>query len=118
MEVWLGLIVLGVGGVILAVAGLWIYVSATTKPLHPNAQAVPSETRATPVAKWSGAVERGRDIMRAGVAEQNLPAASVAVGIGGEIVWAEGFGWADLEKRVAVTPAHRFRIGNASIMLT
>ena len=35
-----------------------------------------------------------------------------------EIVWAEGFGWADLEKRVPVTPVTRFRIGHASIALT
>ena len=118
MEVWLGLIVLGVGGVILAIAGLWIYVSATTTPLHPSSQAVPSATRSTPLPKWNAAVDRGREIMRAGVAEQNLPAASVAVAVGSDLVWAEGFGWADIDQRVAVTPAHRFRIGNASILLT
>ena len=42
----------------------------------------------------------------------------MAVGVGGDIVWAEGFGWADLEKRVSVTPETRFRIGNASNALT
>ena len=50
--------------------------------------------------------------------EQNLPGLSVAVGVGGDIVWAEGFGWADLEKRVPVAPETRFRIGDASIALT
>ena len=35
-----------------------------------------------------------------------------------EIVWAEGFGWADLEKRVRVEPDTRFRIGTASTALT
>jgi CubicO group peptidase (beta-lactamase class C family) len=33
-------------------------------------------------------------------------------------VWAEGFGFADLENRVPVTPNHRFRIGTASKVLT
>jgi CubicO group peptidase (beta-lactamase class C family) len=33
-------------------------------------------------------------------------------------VWAEGFGFADLEKRVPVAPNHRFRIGTASVALT
>ena len=42
----------------------------------------------------------------------------MAVGVGGEIVWAEGFGWADLENQVRVTPDTRFRIGNASKALT
>lgn len=34
------------------------------------------------------------------------------------IVWAEGFGWADLENRVPVAPDRRFRIGTASTALT
>jgi serine beta-lactamase-like protein LACTB, mitochondrial len=33
-------------------------------------------------------------------------------------VWAEGFGWADLDHRVPVAPDTRFRIGTASMMLT
>jgi serine beta-lactamase-like protein LACTB, mitochondrial len=33
-------------------------------------------------------------------------------------VWAEGFGWADLEKKVKVAPETRFRIGTASTALT
>ena len=47
-----------------------------------------------------------------------LPGLSVAVGAGGAIVWAEGFGWRDLETRAPVTPSTRFRIGTASTMLT
>jgi len=43
---------------------------------------------------------------------------SVAVGVGGEIVWAEAFGWADLEVRIPVAPETRFRIGNVSNTLT
>ena len=42
----------------------------------------------------------------------------MAVGVGGEIVWAEGFGWADLEKRVPVAPGMRFRTGGVSMALT
>jgi CubicO group peptidase (beta-lactamase class C family) len=33
-------------------------------------------------------------------------------------VWAEGFGWADIETHVPVTPDTRFRIGTASTVLT
>jgi CubicO group peptidase (beta-lactamase class C family) len=56
--------------------------------------------------------------VRAGLNEQNLPGLSVAVGVGDDIVWAEGFGWADLEKRVPVAPETTFRIGTASTALT
>jgi CubicO group peptidase (beta-lactamase class C family) len=43
---------------------------------------------------------------------------SVAVGVGSDIVWAEGFGWADTEKRARVAPDTQFRIGTASTALT
>jgi len=42
----------------------------------------------------------------------NLPGASVAVAIDGRIVWSQGFGWADIERRVPVTPLTRFRTGS------
>jgi serine beta-lactamase-like protein LACTB, mitochondrial len=74
--------------------------------------------RSAPLPQWADAVGQGRQIVRAGLTEQNLPGLSVAVGIGGDIVWAEGFGWADLEKRVPVSPDTQFRIGTASTALT
>ena len=98
--------------------GLFVYMSATATPLHPNPQDVTSVTGAAPVRQWAGAVEQGRQIVRAALTEQNLPGLSVAVALGGDIVWAEGFGWADLENRVPVAPETRFRIGTASIALT
>jgi serine beta-lactamase-like protein LACTB, mitochondrial len=116
-ELWLALVVAGVG-VLLAVAlGLFVYVS-NTPPLHPDPNAVPSVSHAAPTGQWTGAVENGRQIARAGLTEQSLPGLSVAVGVGGEIVWAEGFGWADLENKTKVAPETRFRIGTASTALT
>jgi CubicO group peptidase (beta-lactamase class C family) len=117
-ETWLTLIVLGVGLVLSAIGGLWVYMSATATPLHPERHRAPSVTHADPSQHWTNAVERGREIMRAGLTDRNLPGLSVAVGVGGDLVWAEGFGWADLDKRVPVTPNHRFRIGTASTVLT
>jgi len=117
-ETWAALIVLAVGLFLAAILGLWGYMSATATPLHPNPQDVPSVMRAAPVRQWADAVEQGRQIVRAGLIEQNLPGLSVAVGAGGDIVWAEGFGWADLENRVPVGPDMRFRIGTASKALT
>ena len=115
---WLALIVVAVGLLLAAILGLLAYMSATATPLHPNPQDVPSVTHSAPLPKWADAVEQGRQIVRAGLTEQNLPGLSVAVGAGGDIVWAEGFGWADLENRVPVAPETRFRIGTASTALT
>jgi serine beta-lactamase-like protein LACTB len=117
-QTWLALVVVGIGGLIAAVLGLFAYMTATARPLHQDPQSVQSTADSVPSQKWAAAVERGQQIMRTGLAEQNLPGASVAVGIDGEIVWAEGFGWANLEGRTPVAPNTRFRIGNVSSSLT
>jgi CubicO group peptidase (beta-lactamase class C family) len=118
LQTLIGLAVLGAGLVVAAIMGLFAYMSLTATPMHPDASAVKSVTLSPPPEKWAGAVERARQIARAGVTEQNLPGLSVAVGAGGEIVWAEGFGWTDLETRETVSPETRFRIGEASKALT
>lgn len=89
----------------------------TTTPVHPDAAAVPSRA-AEPLAGHENQVEAARRLARALVAEENLPGLSAAVGQGGRILWAEGFGWADIDGRVPVTPATRFRIGSLSQTLT
>jgi serine beta-lactamase-like protein LACTB len=118
IQTWLALFVVAAGLLLAAILGLFAYVSVTATPLHPDAQKVPSVTHSAPSPKWADAVERGRQIVRAGLTGQNLPGLSVAVGTGGDIVWAEGFGWADLENRVPVSPDLLFRIGTASTALT
>jgi serine beta-lactamase-like protein LACTB len=113
------LTVIGVGVGVLFAVGLGLYTFfMSTAPLHPDAQGVPSVPEGSPSQQWAGAVQQGQRHTRAGLVEQNLPGLSVAVGVGGEIVWAEGFGWADLEKRVPVAPGMRFRIGHVSKALT
>ena len=36
-----------------------------------------------------------------------VPGASFAIGFDGQIVWSEGFGFADLENHVKASPRHR-----------
>lgn len=116
-QTWLAVLVLVPGLLIAFVVGLFLF-AASTPPLHPNPQDVPSAKQSATSPEWVDAVEQGRQIIRASLVEQNLPGVSVAVGVGGDIVWAEGLGWADLEKRVPVALDTRFRIGTASIALT
>ena len=117
-ETWLTLVVLGVGALVAAIVGLFAYMSLTAAPLHPDVEQVSSVTRAAPAPRWADAVEQARQIARGALTEQNLPGLSIAVGVGGDIVWAEGSGWADLDDRAPVTPETRFRVTDASKALT
>jgi CubicO group peptidase (beta-lactamase class C family) len=117
-ETWLALIVLGVGLLFTFVLGLHTYMTRTATRLHPEPDRVPSVVESDPPKQWADAAARARQVVRAGLTQQNLPGLSVAVGVGGDIAWAEGFGWADLENRIPVAPHTKFRIGTASMALT
>src|SRR4029453_15566160 len=114
---WL-MLMLAAMGLLLVIPGLWVYVSITATPLHPNPANVPTVAHSAPSPKSAGAVEKARQIVLAHLTEENLPGLWVAIGVDGDIVWAEGFGFADLKTSVPVTPNHRFRIGTASTVLT
>jgi len=88
-----------------------------TMSVHSDPDAVPSTAAGAPAGRYSGPVDEARRLARALVVKENLPGLSVAVALDGQIVWAEGFGWADVERRVPVTPLTRFRIGSVSTPL-
>jgi len=46
--------------------------------------------------------------------ESQIPGFAVAVARDGEILWEEGFGWADREKRIPVTPHTMFSLASVS----
>src|SRR6185436_14237108 len=115
---WIAVIVLAVVLPIVAVVSVIHFMSATAERLHPKPEDVTSVVQSQPSPKWTSAVEQARRIARASLAEENAPGMSIAVGVGQDIVWAEGFGWADLDSRAPVTPRTRFRIGHVSKVLT
>jgi CubicO group peptidase (beta-lactamase class C family) len=93
--------------------------------LHVALAAVVFASSASPVlfaqvheGRWATAVATSREAIRAMMERSGTPGLSVAVAAGGEIVWSEGFGHADLEHRVPVTPETRFGIGSISKSLT
>jgi CubicO group peptidase (beta-lactamase class C family) len=84
----------------------------------------PSQTTAQTPAQ---AQAPGRDYVEARkhaaeIAQQwlarGIPGVTLAVAVDGQIVYAEGFGYADLEQRVPVWPTTRFRIASDSKPLT
>ena len=66
----------------------------------------------------AGVVERARTLVRADIARRGYPGIAIAVAVDGETVWSEGFGYADLEHRVPMSPAVKFRVGSISKSMT
>src|SRR4030095_8718137 len=111
---WAARTALAVGVIVAAFAAFMTHGVVVTAPLFPQSQQVPSVIDSAPSPQHAAAVRRARELVRAAILEQNLPGVSVAVGAGGTIVWAEGFGWRDLVTRAPVTPDTRFNIGTAA----
>ena len=127
LPVWATRAALAVGVVIAAFAAFLAYRAGSTSTLFAQSHQVPSAMDVASAPKYTDAVERARELVRAAVVEQDLPGVSVAVGIGlpsaapaqeGQIVWAEGFGWRDVGTHTPVTPRTRFHIGTAADAVT
>ncbi len=67
---------------------------------------------------YAEVVEEARALVRTDIAERGYPGIAIAVAVDGETVWSEGFGYADLEHRVPMSPAVKFRVGSISKSLT
>jgi serine beta-lactamase-like protein LACTB, mitochondrial len=68
--------------------------------------------------RYSEAVAAGRAAVGEMMEEGGVPGVGVAVAVEGELVWAEGFGFADLERRVPVTRETKFGVGSVTKSLT
>jgi len=118
LPAWAVRTVLAIGVLIAGFAAFLTHAVAVTVPLFAQPQGVPSAVNSVLSPQYAAAVERARELVRAAVLEQNLPGVSVAVGADGTIVWAEGFGWRDVETKTPVTPNTRFNIGTAASVVT
>jgi hypothetical protein len=118
LPMWAARTALAVGVAVAVFAAFLTHGVVVTAPLYPQSQEVPSVVNPAPGPQYAAAVGRARELVRAAVLEQNLPGVSVAVGAGGTVVWAEGFGWRDVGTRTPVTPATRFNIGTAASAVT
>jgi CubicO group peptidase (beta-lactamase class C family) len=107
-------ILIAVVGAIVVGGALYFFF---TMAVHTDPAAIP-ETPGVHVGQYSSAIEESRPLAHALLLEQNLPGLSVAVARNGEIVWTEGFGWADVEERRPVAPRTQFRLGSVSKTLT
>jgi hypothetical protein len=123
---------IAVGVVIAAFAAFITHDVTVRAALFLEPKDVPSVAGSAPPPQYVAAIESARELVRRAIVEQNLPGVSVAVGVRppsadvgvgstsvalakeGSVVWAEGFGWRDVETRTPVTPNTRFHIGTAA----
>lgn len=68
--------------------------------------------------RYAPPIDFAHTLVSAMMAESGTPGVSVAVGIDGQVVWSEGFGYADVENRTPVWAETKFRVGSVSKSLT
>ena len=86
-------------------------------PIAPAQSTAPAAVAPAPL-HYAEVVEQARALVRADVAERGYPGIAIAVSVDGETVWSEGFGHADLEHRVPMSPSVKFRVGSISKSMT
>jgi serine beta-lactamase-like protein LACTB len=73
---------------------------------------------AAQTSRYDRAIAAARATMAELVRSGAAPGASAAVAVDGLVVWSEGFGFSDLERRVPATAATKFGIGSVTKSLT
>jgi serine beta-lactamase-like protein LACTB, mitochondrial len=68
--------------------------------------------------KYSAKIAKARLLVDSLMKGKRIPGLSICVAKGNQIIWAQGFGYADIENNTPVTLQSRFRIGSISKTLT
>ena len=99
---------------LLALPGLAAAQATQPLPLQHAAPYSGAATTNVTVPARKDAILAGRKMLSEFITERGVPGAAVAMSINGVMVWSEGFGLADVEQGVPVTPATRFRTGSVA----
>jgi len=67
---------------------------------------------------YSETIAKSREVIARSMEKEKFPGLSIAVGLNGNIIWSEAFGFSDLENDVHATTATRFRIASVSKLIT
>lgn len=63
-------------------------------------------------------INRSRNIAQSLMQLRQIPGLTIAVSHNGNLIWSEGFGWADTEQKITACPKHQFRLASVSKLLT
>jgi serine beta-lactamase-like protein LACTB len=113
----IAIVFIAVTGFLVVGAGV-IYFVLVINPVYKNAAEVPSTANDLAPGQYTATAEKVRPLVRKLLFDDNVPGISMAVAVNGKIVWAEAFGYADVESHTPLTPETRFRIGSVSKTLT
>jgi serine beta-lactamase-like protein LACTB, mitochondrial len=69
-------------------------------------------------SRYAASLPTIREQVAALMAERRIPGISVAVSVRGRIVYTEGFGHADIDRRLPACPHTQFRVGSLSKLFT
>lgn len=61
---------------------------------------------------------QAREHIQQGMVERGIPSLTIAVAQGNTMLWEEGFGWADRERRIAATPHTLYSLASISKPIT
>jgi serine beta-lactamase-like protein LACTB, mitochondrial len=76
------------------------------------------QTAGAPTPALSAATARARAFIADTMTKVGAPGVQITAMQHGRVIWSEGFGFADVEQGVRVTPTTRFRVGSVSKSLT
>ena len=105
----------------IAVAAAFALLACTLAPHALTAQAAATRANATPVAADPdvlGAERLFTAWVEGQIAYRGLPGIAVGVVSDQQLVWATGFGFADLSAKLPMTPATKFRMASHSKLFT
>ena len=97
--------------VVVSLAGL-VFFTSTLGALQVHG--APYGQVATVSKEFDEAADASRSLIEAFMAAQGVPGLAAAVAVNGEIVWSEGFGYANVEHRIPVTTLTKFRSGSTA----
>jgi CubicO group peptidase (beta-lactamase class C family) len=96
--------------------GVLLSLGSTTAWTQSRSVAAPAVAVAS--RHYGDVVREARALVRADLAARGYPGITIAVSVDQEMVWSEGFGYADLEHRVPMWPSVKFRVGSISKSMT
>ncbi len=89
------------------------------RPSLAQDRAVPSAPTSSDLPQgWTGTLERFASQLAVDVDDDDVGGITGAVTRGDEVVWAQGFGWADKDRQVPAEPTTIYRVGSITKSLT
>jgi serine beta-lactamase-like protein LACTB len=102
-----------------AILAILVFVFAGFGPVLP-VRTVTSENTVTghPAQKYPATIEMLDKFIRREMDDKDLPGLSVVLVDGQQIIWRQGYGFSDPDKKTPITPATVFRVGSVSKLFT